>query len=380
MLLKNLLINDAVHEEPFLGDIRFEDGKITEIGTKLRAKKGEKSMDLKGYSAYPGFVDAHTHLGIDNWGGNGKVADVNDHSEYLQPQLRAIDSYNPMDHGVELARHAGVTTICTGPGSASPIGGTFIAVKTYGNCVDDVIVKDPVAMKCALGENPKNAHNGKADGSRMTTAAKIREMLYNAIDYDFRKKNAKPDNPPKFDIKLEAMLPVIHHEIPLKIHCHRADDILTAIRIAKEFGVGLTLEHCTEGHLIVPQLQRANVPIVTGPLIGNASKPEIVNKTIATPGILANAGLHVAICSDAYVNCEHQLPMIVGLAISEGMKPFDALRAVTIAAAEHIGIQDRVGSLEVGKDADILITDGNPFGIASTVKKVFIDGQLQAEN
>jgi len=232
-------------------------------------------------------------------------------------------------------------------------------------------------MKCAFGENPKRCYNTKGISARMTTAAKLREMLFKAREY-MEKKDAAGDDKskkPGFDMKLEALIPVLRGEMPLKAHAHRADDICTAIRIAKEFGVKMTIEHCTEGHLIVNELLRAGFPVAVGPTLTGASKLELMNKTFDTPGILAKAGLSVSIITDAPVIPEEYLPLCAGLAVNAGMDPFDALRAITINPARHIGIADRVGSLEIGKDADIVITDGDAMVSNTKVVAVILDGE-----
>lgn len=378
MLIKNGTIYDAIHREPYTGDIRVMDGKIAKIADLLLPLEGEDVIDATGLRVYPGFIEAHGHIGLDNYGMGGVGQDYNEYNDAITPQLRAIDSFNPMEKHIEMALAAGITTICTGPGSSNVIGGTFIAVKTNGTCVDDMIVKDPVAMKCAFGENPKRCYSSKGVSARMTTAAKLRETLFKAREY-LEKKDAAADDPskkPGFDMKMEALVPVMRGEIPLKAHAHRADDICTAIRIAKEFGVKLTIEHCTEGHLIVKELVRAGWPVAVGPSLTSASKLELFNKTFDTPGILANAGLQVSIITDAPVIPQEYLPLCAGLAVKAGMDPFDALRAITINPAKHIGIEDRVGSLEVGKDADIVLMDGDALVSASKVVKVILDGEV----
>lgn len=377
MLIKNGMIHDAVNRDAYEGDIRLCDGKIAEIGKNLQPADGEEVFDAAGKQVYPGFVDAHSHLGLDNYGMGFEGHDYNEMGDMVACQLRGIDSFNPQDKAIPMALAGGVTTAGVGPGSANVLGGTFFAVKTYGNCVDDMIVKDPVAMKCAFGENPKRCYKDKGDSARMTTAAKLREMLFAAKDYMERKEAAGDDVKarPKYDMKMEALIPVLKGELPLKAHAHRADDICTAIRIAKEFGVKLTLEHVTEGHLIVEELKRANVPLAVGPTLTNASKIELVNKTFDTPGILAKAGLQVSIITDAPVIPQQYLPMCAGLAVKAGMDPFDALKAITINPAKHLGIEDRVGSLEKGKDGDVVIADGDPMLSNTKVEAVFLNGK-----
>ena len=265
-----------------------------------------------------------------------------------------------------------------GPGSANVLGGTFLALKTVGTRVDHMVVKDPIAMKCAFGENPKRCYREEGNCTRMTTAAKLRELLFKASEYMEKKEAAAGDvfRKPAFDMKMEALIPVLKGEIPLKAHAHQANDIFTAIRIAREFGVKLTLEHCTEGHLIAGELAREGFPVAVGPSFGHATKFELRNKTFETPGILADAGCSVSIITDSPVIPQQYLPLCAGLAVKSGMKPFDALKAITINPARHIGIDRRVGSLEPGKDGDLVITDGSPFDLDTQVKYVVVDGTV----
>jgi len=377
MLIQHGTIYDGVTPTPYAADIRLENGKIKEISPDLTPHPGEEVFDAAGLRIYPGFVDAHSHLGLDNYGMGYEGQDYNEMGDIVAAHLRAIDSFNPLELGVRKALEGGVTTVGTGPGSANVLGGTFIAVKTCGICVDDMIVKDPVAMKCAFGENPKRCYRDKGDSARMTTAAKLREMLFAARDYMERKEAAGGDiaKSPKFDMKLEALIPVLKGEIPLKAHAHRADDICTAIRIAKEFGVKMTLEHCTEGHLIPEVVARSGFPAAVGPTLTNASKIELVNKSFETPGVLARAGIQVSIITDNPVIPQSYLPLCAGLAVKAGMDPFAALQAITINPAKHLGIADRVGSLEVGKDGDVVIVNGDPMVSDSTITAVLVNGE-----
>ena len=377
MLIQHGTIYDGVTPTPYAADIRLENGKIKEISPDLTPHPGEEVFDAAGLRVYPGFVDAHSHLGLDNYGMGYEGQDYNEMGDIVAAHLRAIDSFNPMELGVRKALEGGVTTVGTGPGSANVLGGTFIAVKTCGICVDDMIVKDPVAMKCAFGENPKRCYRDKGDSARMTTAAKLREMLFAARDYMERKEAAGGDiaKSPKFDMKLEALIPVLKGEIPLKAHAHRADDICTAIRIAKEFGVKMTLEHCTEGHLIPEVVARSGFPAAVGPTLTNASKIELVNKSFETPSVLARAGVQVSIITDNPVIPQSYLPLCAGLAVKAGMDPFAALQAITINPAKHLGIADRVGSLEVGKDGDVVIVNGDPMVSDSTMTAVLVNGE-----
>ena len=378
MIIKNGLVFDSVNREPYKADIRIEDGKIKEIKSGLKAKKGEPVIDAAGLRVYPGFVDAHCHLGLDGWGIGFEGADYNESGDVCTPQLRAEDSFNPQDPTVRHAAKAGVTTVATGQGSANAIGGTWIAVKTTGDCVDDMIVKNPVAMKCALGENPKRCYKDKGNCARMSTASVIRGMLFRAKEYLAKKEAAGDDvfKKPAFDFKCEAMIPVLKKEIPLKIHAHQANDILTAIRLAKEFDVLLTIEHVTEGHLIADKLENCPYPLAVGPTLTHATKFELQNKSWVTPGILAAKGCHVSIITDSPVIPQEYLPLCAGLAVKAGMDPFEALKAITINPAEHIGIADRVGSIEVGKDADFVIADGDPMVSDTAIKTVLINGNV----
>lgn len=379
LIIKNGLIHDAVHETPYTADIAVENGKITAIGEDLPTPAtagGTTVVDAAGLNVYPGFVEAHGHTGLDGYGIGFEGHDYNEMNDPVACQLRAIDGFQPFDPAIELARNAGVTTICVGPGSANVLGGTFTVVKTVGKRIDDMTVIKEAAMKCAFGENPKRCYKDKGDSTRMTTAAKLREMLFKAREYDRKLKAAGDDDSkkPPFDMKMEALLPVIRGEMPLKAHAHQADDIFTAIRIAKEFGVKLTLEHVTEGHLIADELAKEPYPMAVGPSLTHATKFELRNKSWTTPGVLQKAGCQVSIITDSPVIPQQYLPLCAGLAVKSGMDPFGALQAITINPARHIGAADRVGSLEVGKDADIVLTDGDPFEVATAVKLVFING------
>ena len=319
-------------------------------------------VDAKGLHVYPGFVEAHGHIGLDGYGIGYEGMDYNELNDIVTPHLRGIDGVKPMDAAFSSAAKAGVTCVCTGPGSANVLGGTFVTIKTAGRRVEDMVVKDNVAMKCAFGENPKRVYREKKDSCRMSTAAFLREMLFRTREYMEKKEAAGDDlfKKPAFDMKLEALIPVIKGEMPLKAHAHAAEDIFTALRIAREFDVKITLEHVTEGHLIVEELAKENVPLAVGPTLTSASKYELRNKSWTTPGALAAAGCQVSIITDSPV---------------AGMDPFAALQAITINPARHAGIADRVGSIEVGKDADLVITDGCPFEVSTKVKHVFIDGK-----
>lgn len=377
LCIKNGTVHDGVHREGFQADILVEDGKIKAIGENLEIPGDAEVVDADGLQVYPGFVEAHGHIGLDGYGIGYEGMDYNEMNDIISPQMRGIDGVKPMDPAFPKAAAAGVTCVCTGPGSANVLGGTFTTIKTVGKRVDDMVVRDGVAMKCAFGENPKRVYRDKKDSSRMTTAALLRETLFKAGEYMEKKEAAGDDisKRPAFDMKLEALLPVMRREIPLKAHAHAAEDLFTALRIAREFDLKITLEHVTEGHLIVEELVKENVPLAVGPTLGSASKFELRNKSWTTPGVLAAAGCQVSIITDSPVIPQEYLPLCAGLAVQAGMDPFAALQAITINPAKHAGIADRVGSLEAGKDADIVITDGCPFEVSAKVKHVFIDGK-----
>jgi len=376
LLIKNGLIHNAIDREPFVADLLVDGTKIVKIEKDIVCEDAQV-FDATGLEVYPGFVEAHCHTGLDGHGIGYEGADYNEMGDIIACHLRGIDAIEPRDEMLKEAREAGVTPLCAGPGSANVLGGTFVAYKPVGVRIDDMIIKAEVAMKCAFGENPKRCYRDKGDSSRMTTAAKLREMLFKAREYQQKLERAAgdPEKAPAFDMKLNALLPVMRKEIPLKAHAHQADDFFTALRIAREFDVDITLEHVTEGHLVPDELAKENVMLAVGPTLTHASKFELRNKSWETPGVLAKAGCHVSIITDAPVIPQKYLPLCAGLAVKAGMDPFDALRAITINPAEHVGVADRVGSLTVGKDADIVITDGSPFEVSTEVKAVFINGR-----
>lgn len=376
LLIKNGLVHNGITRKAFVADILTHDGKIIKIDEKIDSPESE-IFDAQGLEVYPGFIEAHCHTGLHGYGIGYEGSDYNERNDIITPHLRAIDAIEPRCETIAEARSAGITTLCAGPGSANVLGGTFAAYKPFGIRIDDMIVRAEVAMKCAFGENPKNIYGGKCNSTRMSTAAKLREMLFKAREYQQKIERAGEDTEklPPFDMKLNALLPILRKEIPLKAHAHQADDIFTALRIAREFDVKITLEHVTEGHLIVKELAKENVMLAVGPSLTHASKFELRNKSWETPGVLAAAGCHVSIITDAPVVPQNYLPLCAGLAIKAGMDPFDALRAITIHPAEHIGIADRVGSLEVGKDADLVITNGSPFELRTNIEAVFINGR-----
>jgi len=380
ILIKNGKIYTMAGKIYEKGDILVENGKIVAVGESLEAPADAEIIDADGKLVMPGMIDAHCHLGMweDAIGFEG--ADGNEAVDPVTPHLRAIDSINPMDRTFEEAREGGITTVCTGPGSANVIGGTFTTIKTCGKRIDDMIVKEPAAMKVAFGENPKRVYADRKTSptTRMATAAILREQLFKAREYNEKLEMAKkdPDKKPEFNMKLHALAMVIRKEIPLKAHAHRADDIFTALRIAKEFDVDITLDHCTEGHLIADELAKEGKYVINGPHLTERSKYELKNKTFKTPLALAKAGVKFCITTDHPVIPIQYLPISAGLAAKEGLDEMEALKAITINAAEILGISDRVGSLEKGKDADIVIFDGHPFETTSKTSVVLINGEI----
>lgn len=371
------------------GYVLIDEGKIIkvtgdykEIEDLLKDKENTEMIDAEGKYILPGLIDAHCHVGMweDAVGFEGD--DGNESTDPVTPQLRAIDGVYYADRAFVEARESGVTTVVTGPGSANVIGGQFAALKTYGRRVEEMILKDPVAVKVAFGENPKTVYNEKRQTpiTRMAIAAILRENLMKAREYKKQLEDYENDkenyDKPEFDIKMEVLKKVLDGEVPLKAHAHRADDILTAIRIAKEFGVKLSIEHCTEGHLITDILMEEGVSAIVGPLLTDRSKIELRNQSLKAPGILSKAGIPVAIMTDHPCVPVQHLCLCAALASREGMDEEEALKAITINAAKITGIADRVGSLEPGKDADIAIFDGHPFELRAHVVTTIINGKI----
>lgn len=392
LLIKNGKVLTMVGTSFDSGYILVKEGKIIEVGEGTCSVEKEVGtlkdlvvVDAEGKYVLPGFIDAHCHVGMweDAVGFEGD--DGNEMTDPVTPHLRAIDGVYYADRAFTEARENGVTTVVTGPGSANVIGGQFAALKTYGRRVEEMIIKAPVAMKVAFGENPKTVYNEKkqAPSTRMATAAILRESFMRAKEYKEqldeyntdKENNEKPD----YDMKMEALLDVLNKKIPVKAHAHRADDILTAIRIAKEFDVRLSIEHCTEGHLIKDILLEEGVSAIVGPSLTDRSKIELRNQSLKTPGILAKTGVKVAIMTDHPCTPVQYLCLCAAMAVREGMDEDEALKAITINAASIVGIEDRVGSLEKGKDADIIIMNGHPFELKSKVTTTIIDGKIVYE-
>ncbi len=378
LLIKNGHIKPMVGPELLCGCILIgDDGKIQAIAPHLEAPEGCEILDSEGRLITPGCVDAHCHIGLDNEGVSWEGMDYNEIIDPLTPHLRAIDSIYPQDESFMLALQGGVTTACTGPGSANVVGGTFAAIKLAGKRIDNMIVKHPLAMKCAFGENPKRCYGQgmkKSPMTRMGTAALLRELLFKTRRYMQDKAEGKN---PGFDMKLEAMIPVMEKKIPLKAHAHRADDILTSIRIAKEFDVNITLDHCTDGAVIADELAKEGLPAFVGPSLGSKTKVELRNKSFTTPAALYKAGVPFSIITDAPVIPLQYLPMCAGLAANDGLPLEEAWKAITIYPAQQTGIADRVGSLEPGKDADIVIWTADPLTtVGGHAYTTIVDGKI----
>ena len=370
--IKTMAGDDIENGCILLGD----DGKIAAVGADLVAPAGSQVIDAQGRLVTPGCVEAHSHIGLSEEALRWEGSDINEKSDPVTPQLRAIDGIRPEDARLTAAIRGGVTSVCTGPGSANVVGGAFVAMKLAGRCVDDMVIRFPAAMKCAFGENPKSAYgqSKKAPITRMATAALLRDLLTKSRNYLEAKESGKD---PAYDAKLEAMLPVTRKEIPLKAHAHRTDDILTSIRIAREFDVNLTMDHCTEGHMIADVLAKYDYPALVGPSFGPKTKPEMKEQSFATAGILHKAGVSISIITDASVVPQENLPMCAGLVVNAGLPMEEGWKAITINPASHIGIADRVGSLEVGKDADVVIWTKDPLVyIGGEAYTTIIDGKV----
>lgn len=361
------------------GTVLVENGKILEIGENVKIPVGTEIIDAQQGWVMPGFIDAHTHISNFNEPDTmpALAKDGNETSSPITPQVRAADAINPSDYAIEKVRHAGFTTVCTLPGSANVIGGTGIVYKLRGNTAGEMIIPKTEQMKFALGENPKRFYGtkGTLPVTRMGTAALLRQTLYNAKVYSNALLAAKadPTKAPKPDFQMDALVPVVRGEMTCRIHAHRADDIETAIRICDEYGLKYSIEHVTEGFKIVDLLKEHKVTCVVGPHMMGAGKQEVHNTTLENTGILANAGLEVCITADTASGTQF-LPPIIGILIRNGLSEADAFRGVTITPAKLLGVDDKVGSLEVGKDADITVYDGNPFSSLSACRLTMIDG------
>ena len=380
-----LIFNGVVHpvDAPVIpnGYVELEDDKIKGVGPMEALPKGCEgpSLDVKGGHIVPGFVDAHCHLGLFGDALKFEGDDGNEATNPCTPHVRAIDGVNPLDRCFQEAREGGVTTVLTGPGSANPISGQGIVIKTLGAWVDQMVLKAPATMKMALGENPKTVYNGRKETptTRMGTASVIRTELARALEYMDRQDKADTEagtNAPGYDPRLEALIPVLRGELPVHIHAHRADDISTAVRICREYGLQFVVVHGTEGYRVTELLAAEGVGVITGPILTDRSKPELAGLTIENPARLAKAGVEIAICTDHPVTPIQYLPLCAAIAVRGGLEPEEALRAITLGGARLAGVAHRVGSLTPGKDADVVVTSGHPLEWTGSVEHVFING------
>lgn len=374
LLVQNGLLYTMEDEKPFYGDILIKDGKIEKIADKITAGSSMKVIDAKGLNVFPGFIDAHSHIGISEEKISVLGDSCNEGTNPVTPTMRAIDAINPMDSAFHNALAVGITGVMAGPGSANAIGGQFAFIKTYGRCIDDMLVMAPSAIKIAFGENPITNYgtNGQMPATRMAIASLIREELYKAKQYFEKPDKGTQDT----EYTMECYRDLFEGKIPLKAHAHRVDDIFTAIRIAKEFGLKLTLDHCTEGHLVAEKIAESGFPAIVGPSLSSRSKYEVRELDFKTPGVLRKAGVTVAITCDHPVVRIQYLPLCAGIAAKEGLGEMGALRAITIDAAKISGVEERVGSLKEGKDADIVIYDGSPLEIKGTALMTIVDGKI----
>ena len=374
MLFKNATIY-TMEQDPFVGDFRIDKGVFTEIGKNLTANEGEDVQDLNGLYVFPGLVESHCHLGMEETAIRFEGDDVNEITDPITPNMRGIDGCNPMDETIESALKGGVTTVAAGPGSANVLGGTFFAYKTKGNCIDEMTIQNPIAMKAAFGENPKRCYQGKKIDTRMQISALLRETLEKTKEY-LAKKEAGKDV--AYDQKLEAMIPVVKRELPLKCHAHRADDILTAIRIAKEENIKITLDHVTDARSILPQIKESGFPCICGPALTHKSKFELANMSFETPNELYKAGILFSIITDSPVIPQQYLSLSAALAAKAGLPEYEAIKAITINPAKILGLDNRVGSIKVGKDADFVICTKNILDTQNEIQSVYVDGKKAA--
>ncbi len=363
-----------------------EEGKITALGADVEVPEGARIIDAAGRPVTPGIIEAHAHIGISEQGIGWEGSDTNESSHPITPHCQALDAINPKDDAFEDFARAGLTCVNVPPGSGNLIGGTSVALKCRGEIVDDMVVKNPTGMKAALGENPKGSYGrrNRTPSTRMGNAAVMREALFKAREYWKKKKDGQEedendDKGPSYDQKHEALKPLLDREIPLRIHCHRADDIATAVRIAEEFDLDFTLEHVTQGYRLVDFLKEKGASMAVGPTLRYGSKVENRDRDFRTPVKLAEAEAPFCLTTDHPVIAGQYLRITAGVAVTWGMDHEAALRSITLSAAEHIGIEDRVGSLEVGKDGDLVIWSDDPLDFLSFADCTIIDGEIVYE-
>lgn len=379
LLIKNgkiITMSDKNYEN---GCILIHDNKIVDIQEYIEESDNMEVIDVNRAWVMPGIIEAHCHIGLSEEGIRFEGDDINEATNPITAHLRAIDAINPLDIAFTDAIKGGITSAMTGPGSANVCGGKFVFMKMAGDSIDDMIVENDYAMKVAFGENPKRVYSSKSTSpsTRMATASILREALLKAKNYKNKKEEANKNGEYfEIDFKQECWMDVLDKKIPLKAHAHRADDILTAIRIAKEFDVNMTLDHCTEGHLIAENIKKSGFSAIVGPSLMNRSKYELKNRTFETAGILNKHGVTVAITTDHPVVPIQYLPICAGFAAKAGLGVEEGLKAITINAAKICGVDDRVGSLEVGKDADIAIFTGNPMETFTETLYTIINGKV----
>jgi imidazolonepropionase-like amidohydrolase len=359
------------------GVILVDDGRIVAVGgADLAVPDGATVVSADGRWVLPGFIDAHAHVGVHEEGEGWAGQDVNEMTEPNTAHVRAVDAINPAEQGFRDAIGGGVLTVNVNPGSGNPIGGQTVAIKCWGRTVDEMVLRQPSGLKSALGENPKRVYGERKQNpsTRLGTAGILRDAFTQAGNYLAKWANPDPDKPPERDLKMEALAKVLRREIPWRQHCHRADDIATAMRIAEEFGYELVIDHGTEAHLLADLIAARNIPVIIGPLFTSRSKVELRNRSLANPGRLDAAGVTIAITTDHPVVPISFLIHQATLAVKEGLDPVAALRAVTINPARIIGVADRLGSIEPGKDADLCVWSGDPLDVMSRVERAFIEG------
>ena len=381
MVITHAYIEPVVGKTIADGYLRFG-AAIEEMGPMEQyvPKAGEEVLDAGGKWLLPGFVDIHTHLGLFGDGVGFEAEDCNESTDPITPQLRVIDGINPMDRTFEEARNGGVTAVIVAPGSANPIAGQAAAIRTYGRRIDDMILKAPVAMKFALGENPKSTYNDRDETpvTRMATAALIRENLRKAQEHRMKQQLAQEDpdfDAPDFDMKLEALVPVLNREIQAHFHAHRLDDIFTAIRIAKEFDLDYVIIHGTEAYLAPDIMAQEQARVVTGPNLLDRCKPELRNMSFSGPVVLTHNGVLCSICTDHPETPLQYLPLCAAMAMRSGLTRQEALAAITIQPARIAGLDKQIGSLEVGKDADLVLATGDPLELETRIEGVYSLGR-----
>lgn len=370
LLIKNGTLHTMEEKQPVKADLLIDKGKILKLADKIAPTESMQIFDAEGLCVFPGFIDAHSHIGIAEERISSQIDPSNENTNPITPCMRAIDAINPMDSAFHNALAVGITGAMCGPGSSNPIGGQFAFIKTHGRCVDDMVVLAPAAIKLAFGENPMTNYglNGNIPSTRMGIASLIREELFLARQY-FDGGNSDT-------FCMECYRELFEGGIPLKAHVHRTDDIMTAIRIAKEFGLGLTLDHCTEGHFIAEKIAESGFPAIVGPTLASRTKDEVSFSDFKTPGILQKAGVKVALTTDHPVSRIQYLPLCAALAAKEGMDEWEALRAITINAAEICRVDDRLGSIKEGKDADLAVYDGSPLKLSSSIRATIVNGEI----